>query len=96
MKVKMFAVMALSSLMISTASFALPNLQYAEDNSSNTDMNMQSPSSTENNGNENAPMQGQSNVGSMGGSSNSMDNNNNNNASTDDMSADTATGDDDY
>ncbi len=95
MKVKMFAVMALSSLMISTASFALPNLQYAEDNTSNTDMNMQSPSPTDNNGNENAPMPGQSNVGSMGGSSNSMDNNNNN-ASTDDMSADTATGDDDY
>lgn len=104
MKVKQLAALAISSLFAASI-YAAPALDLAEDAAGSTDSMQSSP--MENNGNNsmqnndmsgqtNSDMSGQSNnVGSMNNNSNPSDMNSSSN-SNDDMSADTATGDDDY
>jgi hypothetical protein len=87
MKAKMLVAMALSSLFAVSIGYAEPNMQMADDSSA-TDSS-QSPS-MDNNANG---TQSQGNVGAADGTSSPSSDSSNSN---DDMSADTATGDDDY
>lgn len=95
MKVKMLVAAAITSVCAASFAFAAPIYQHADDMGDST--TMQSPS---NDNNSNGSMQNQStdmsNPGATpaGPSTPSTDSNTSN--TNDDMSADTATGDDDY
>lgn len=89
-----------SCLFAASLAFAEPSLQMAEDTNTSTDTMPMDNSMALNNDN-------QANIGSLNGSNNTNnnanntnpntnDNNTNTNDTNDDMSADTATGDDDY
>src|SRR4051812_6433451 len=100
MRVKMLIAMALSSLFAVSLAYAAPVVQKADDTSADSSNNaMQTPTDNSMSGspsqNNNMTAPGDANVGQTPPlDPNSAATNNGN--SNDDMSADTATGDDDY
>ena len=99
MKMKSFAMLAMSGLMATSIAYVAPAMA-EDDTGSNGGQSMQTPSD---NGMQNPGGNNQNNPGSLNDSSsdNSNDMNNSNNMggssnSTDEGSPDTATGDDDY